>query len=834
MSMSTASKTSAGVEVIFLRSVAVMVSLPALVLAYAEEAAWPAAFTPLVVLAAHIVVDRRKYLKLSVTAANLLGVIAFLSMAYEFYDNNLLGKLLAGAHLLVYMTWVVLLMQKGIRQFWWLATLSVLQVSVASVLTTNPTFGALLVLTLLVMIWTLSVFTLYRVQLRMRRSDETATGGGGTIEDSLSTESDGETAASVATVRSTVDVRNGLHIDSDEPWVGWRFCGIVSFAFVSSLFVGLFAFAVFPRVWVNEALGGISELQGAIAHRTGFTESVELGEIGQIMQSDQRVQTVEFTTVVGGKELTPDEFATHMNMDEVLFRGNAMGHYRNGRWRSGGGQSASVGDLETRRWFRSSRRQSDFRVRITQDPPIATFAFAPLPADNVVSLVDRGRRGSKHGQIEQRMLSYALVHSNLDNKFRAEPLTYEVWCSKPPNGQKHHLSRPSSGVRAMLNLSQELLRPLTAFESFESVTAKERCITRDLASSLPSLTKLAIEVCSNEDGQLVSERRRVDSVLAYLNSAERFQYSLAANVIDDSVDPVEDFLLNRKSGHCEYFASAAALMLQAVGVPARIVNGYKGCEENSVTGRWEVKQKHAHTWLEAYVHNRWETVDPTPAAAREEGVAQPSTLSWWMDLKAAFADNWFSIVQKMSLQQQEAMAKPLVDSVKNAVDTIRQQGLWAALKMFYEEVILQPKKWVSWQTGAVTFFLLLILGLAIQRRPDHILRSALGRLFRWLRPGRRGQQSVVRFYETFCSQCERHGLKFPNNQTAQENALMAIRYFSGRLSDEEDRRLPTRIAHAFNRVRFGQAELGDDAVAGVRSDVGRFTELLSGRATEGT
>ncbi len=816
-------KQSANVEVIFLRSIAVMVCVPALILANAEEATWPSALTPLVVLAAYFLVDRWNLLKLSVTGANLLGVAAFLMMAYEFYGNTLLGKLLAGAHLLVYMTWVVLLMQKGIRQFWWLAALSVLQVSVASVLTTNPTFGAALVVTLLVMIWTLSVFTLYRVQLRMRRANGAETEVAGTVEDSLT-----ENPVDVAS-RPSVDVRNGLHIDSDEPWVGWRFCGIVSFAFVSSLVVGLIAFAVFPRLWVSETFAGISEIQGAIAHRTGFTESVELGEIGQIMQSDQRVLTLEIKTMREGTVVDPDEFARTMNMDEILLRGNAMGNYRDGRWKSGGSQSRSVGDLVSRRGFSGDRSRSDYRVRITQDPPIATFAFAPLPATNVVNVIERRSRRRDSGQIEQRMLSYSLIHTKLDNKFRAEPLTYEVWCTKPFFGQTAHLPRRTtetfeSRAASLLGIQRQLTRR----EQNETNSAIERCLTRGIETSLPTLTRMAVEICTDSDGEMVTERKRVEAILNYLNSSERFQYSLNATVIDRSIDPIEDFLVNRKTGHCEYFASAAALMLQAVNVPARIVNGYKGCEENSVTGRWEVKQKHAHTWLEAFVDARWETLDPTPAAAREEGVTEQNSLSWWMDLKAAFTDSWFTMVQKMSLEQQEAMARPLLDSLKKAAATVREQGLWAALKMFYEEVILQPKKWVSWQTGVVTFVLLLILGLLIQRRPDHFLRSAFRRAFGWFRMGDRGQSSVVRFYENFCRQCARHGLKFPSNQTARENAQLAANHFVNRLAREDDRDLPARIADAFNQVRFGEAELSEDEIAAVRSDVMRFSELLNG------
>ena len=55
------------------------------------------------------------------------------------------------------------------------------------------------------------------------------------------------------------------------------------------------------------------------------------------------------------------------------------------------------------------------------------------------------------------------------------------------------------------------------------------------------------------------------------------------NVIDSSLDPVEDFLVNRKQGHCEYFASALALLLRSIDIPSRVINGFKGGDWNELT-----------------------------------------------------------------------------------------------------------------------------------------------------------------------------------------------------------------------------------------------------------
>lgn len=300
-------------------------------------------------------------------------------------------------------------------------------------------------------------------------------------------------------------------------------------------------------------------------------------------------------------------------------------------------------------------------------------------------------------------------------------------------------------------------------------------------------------------------------------------------VVDRSIDPVEDFLLNTKTGHCEYFASACALMLQAVDVPARVVNGYKGCSLNTVSGRHEVKQKQAHAWLEAYVDREWETLDPTPAA-RDEIASQTGKLAWWQDLQFAVNDNWTDMVQKMSLQRQEAMVRPFLEKLKTSWNTIRQLGFFGALDMFYHEVILHPTKWISLRTGFVTFFLLLFMGLFARSNLMKKLKLRLATAFSWVKTSNRQQRSVVRFYESFRKLCERHGLNLPENQTARENATMATEYFADYLHSTEDRELPERIAGAFNSVRFGARKLSPEVVETIRHDVMKFSTLLGNRS----
>lgn len=107
-----------------------------------------------------------------------------------------------------------------------------------------------------------------------------------------------------------------------------------------------------------------------------------------------------------------------------------------------------------------------------------------------------------------------------------------------------------------------------------------------------------------------------------------YKYSLEAER-NDRHDPVLDFLFEHREGHCEYFASAFALLARSIGIPARVVTGYRVAEKNPILGHYVVRERNAHAWVEAWLDGRgWVSFDPTPTVElaqnephEEEGVA---------------------------------------------------------------------------------------------------------------------------------------------------------------------------------------------------------------------
>jgi transglutaminase-like putative cysteine protease len=94
--------------------------------------------------------------------------------------------------------------------------------------------------------------------------------------------------------------------------------------------------------------------------------------------------------------------------------------------------------------------------------------------------------------------------------------------------------------------------------------------------------------------------------------AARFTYTLTLQRTDISLPPIAEFLLSTRSGHCEYFATAAVFILRAAGIPARYATGYSIQEFSPGEKVFLLREKHAHAWVLAFVDGAWREFDPTP------------------------------------------------------------------------------------------------------------------------------------------------------------------------------------------------------------------------------
>ncbi len=116
--------------------------------------------------------------------------------------------------------------------------------------------------------------------------------------------------------------------------------------------------------------------------------------------------------------------------------------------------------------------------------------------------------------------------------------------------------------------------------------------------------KLHVELKGTDDAESLSRVR------AYLTNG--FTYSLEMLGRGTFPTPLGNFLFHEKKGFCEYYATATALLLRAVGIPSRYVVGYAVVEQGVGKNRHIVRKRHGHAWCEAYIEGKWITVDTTP------------------------------------------------------------------------------------------------------------------------------------------------------------------------------------------------------------------------------
>jgi transglutaminase-like putative cysteine protease len=74
-----------------------------------------------------------------------------------------------------------------------------------------------------------------------------------------------------------------------------------------------------------------------------------------------------------------------------------------------------------------------------------------------------------------------------------------------------------------------------------------------------------------------------------------------------------DFILRTRSGYCQHFAGAMALMLRYLGIPSRVAEGFTSGTYDRQTKTWTVTDHDAHAWVEVWFpHYGWLPFDPTP------------------------------------------------------------------------------------------------------------------------------------------------------------------------------------------------------------------------------
>ena len=414
-----------------------------------------------------------------------------------------------------------------------------------------------------------------------------------------------------------------------QPAVERRLSRALSFAALSvalgAIVLGSTLFFVFPRF--NAGYLGRASMQPSLM--TGFNDDVELGQIGTLKKNTEVVMRVKT-----GKPVP---------YPLLRWRGIALTHFDGRRWTNTEKASETLapnGDG----WITVDKGQH------SSDPAAGSLQYTvllqPMATDaiftvgNIVSL-----QGNFFG--EGSMSDWSVRHSYLLRDFTGSLYNpFHNYSAVRYNG----FSRlPQFSAAKLRQASSDY--PADVAGAYLQLPAAIDPRIADLASQVSSRGQNAFD--------------KVLAIETFLRS-NRFTYTLTLTG-KPGEDPLARFLFTTHAGHCEYYASAMAIMLRTLGIPSREVNGFLPGEYNDLAGDYIVRASDAHSWVEVYFpENGWVTFDPTPAAAQNFGLL--TRLGQYMDWLEL---SWSEWVINYDFAHQLQMAQNVQRSSRTWTDSAR-------------------------------------------------------------------------------------------------------------------------------------------------------------------
>ncbi|OWK46375.1 transglutaminaseTgpA domain-containing protein [Fimbriiglobus ruber] len=301
--------------------------------------------------------------------------------------------------------------------------------------------------------------------------------------------------------------------------------------------------------------------------------------------------------------------------------------------------------------FGPSAYYLDFRPTVPGGIPVLAdpVLWEPRQSAPVATVVD----GHPQFWLQDRETVYRLVGQDA-----SRPVTEYRQKTRPPSAENPDLGPPFEPADTLPDAFRERFAIYRAV-NLPRVGEWTREMLRTRAQTDDRLRAAIARAADRNPFEVVPEDYELIARVceAHLAHAGGYSYTLKLRRDDRDMDPIEEFLLKTKTGHCERFAAGLALMLRTVGVPAVYVLGYKGFDTDG-DGTYLIRQEHAHAWVEVLVrrpappdyifHPRtelipgapryvwhWLSVDPNPAS--EEVETDHGMGDWFSTVRATGA-----------------------------------------------------------------------------------------------------------------------------------------------------------------------------------------------------
>ncbi len=609
-----------------------------------------------------------------------LAYIAFYPVDYFFLAGGFLN---ATVHLVFFLAVMKILTARTNRDYLYTASIALLEILAAAILSANLNFLLFLAFYLLSAI---AAFTSAEIRRAMQKPHRIARGGQRRFHGRLA-------ALSVCVTAGILVLTAGL-------------------------------FFLLPRT-ANAALSGL------VSHRyhlPGFSNEVNLGQIGLVKGDSSAIM--------------------HVRPDSKDFPPNL-------KWRG-----IALSEFDGKRWFNPPGARPDAAVE-----------------REWIFLVGNGQRLRRDG----RHISYRVDLNAVDS----DALFIAGWPEAIYLGGRKLLRAPHESFRLDMIPFETFRYSVSAFvegpldpNAVELLPAQSAPYLR-----LPPIDPRIPDLARQITGTLLSPYDRTYALEQYLHTQYGYTLELPAS---ETADPLANFLFERKKGHCEYFASALAVMLRTQGIAARMVNGFQSGTLNPVSEAYVVRASDAHSWVEAYLPGRgWTTFDPTPPDLRPRQASAAAMLGFYFDAAETLWQDW---VLSYDLGRQLYLADRMQNSSRHF--RIRWMDGWS------DAALLAKTRATDWlkHYGVVLAALVALTLAAVWLGPKGW--RALHFLHR-IRRARLGQASVddaTLLYQRMLEVLHRRGYEKPAWFTPGEFAATLPR---------EPGTLVCEFTAAYNALRFG-------------------------------
>ena len=781
------------------------------------------------------------------------GVNAGALLASGWLALDLLGNrshvVSAMGHFTMALQLLMLYARKSDREYSQLLVLSLLQMISASVLSVSMIYGIFLAAYCVVALITLLLFHLTTTSDRVHAANLLAYRGGSAVGYAP------PPAASLARPPSELTRLARRQLRSTILVLG-LVCGTVAAA----------VFVLLPRTGKSGIDFGPSTVNSPA--QSGFNTTVRLG--AGAIGTGSREPMLNLTVRSHDRSIGQED-------EHWLVRGAALDHYNpiNYTWyrssyATSADQTVSLPQLNYQRRQESGYRTGNYSAEIdlrdsrhrTLFSVVAPPTRYPTPAFDLISFNSENLDEVLYSPLDQQLqttesevsaTNYQIAWPILPRAPIAGDLPPDGVgnTAEQPSDPAHRRDRPSVSrmARQALNLlspgqppielpeDEDTPRWRRRFHGYDPSLRDYHDVTPELYArqwpvELPRVRALAQQILRTANLSRDPEARhspedlKVAAALAeYLQ--QYYRYDLNNPPPIDGRDPVIHFLFERRSGHCELFAAGLAALCRSVGVPARLVTGFRASEFNGLGGYYVVRQTNAHAWTEVYAgpERGWMTLDATPP---EEVSAEHETPAGLLaSIRQAYEHvefAWIRTVVAFDSRTQQSVLEIInrtVDVSFRAVEDAADDA-WAAVLAAPRRLGLSRTYLLVLALSAVGLglasFILLRLFFARRRR---LARLQLRRL---PHDQRRSLGRELSFYLYMLDLLERHGHRRPAWQSPHHFAIELTRKHPLTFDPV------VALTELFYDVRFGRRRLDAPARQRIRVHLKQLERTIGDQA----